>query len=383
MKRLFIVALLIGFLQATFASSLPTLIPYRAGDYKWGFCNSKKEIVIPIQFDDARPFYNGRAAVLGKVDERHGWFFINNNGNRISDLYEEVEDFQEDCSIVRAKKNGFWCLLDINCKGLISPTYLYIREFHRGCAWAVDSSSRKWILISETGKALSSLYDYINDFDYKRTIVGVYNNGNTDYKILKHNGQMFKSLKNKFEFVACYSDGLAVVRRNNSMYSYLGKNGKLTIDLKFKNALGFSNGIAIVVNEDGKTQAINKRGKILFDIPYFTCYDAKYMDKRLPVFKDNKLSVIDDECNLISSFLYDAIIVSDGVIAVKSGEKWGFADINGHLFTKIIFDENRQSNNWVSYDVGYTFDGGLCRVFIDGKVAGYIDTRGNTYWDEP
>jgi hypothetical protein len=374
MKKLSALFLIIACSLTAFSKDVPNLIPFRKGD-RWGYCDMSKNIVIECRYDDARPFHNSRAA----VKLQGAYFFINTTGERVSGFYDEVEDFQEGCNVGRVKKDNYWMLIDRFGNELIDPTFLYIREFNHNCAWSVDSSSRKWILIDENGNTLNSFfYDCINDFEGKKTIAGIYENGKTQYEILKNNGQLFKSLQNKYDFVDGYSNGLAVARRTDSTYCYLGKSGKIKIDSKFKNALSFSEGIAVVVDSNWKTQAINKKGKVLFKIQYSSFYDAQYKCKRLSVYKGDKTGVIDDKGNLIIDFLYDAAMVSDGIIAVKSDEKWKFLDINGRPINEMLFDENREENSWVSYDVGYEFDGGLCRVIYNGK-PGYMDRKGNTY----
>ncbi|MBN1525000.1 MAG: WG repeat-containing protein [Spirochaetales bacterium] len=75
MKKIFSILAAMAILSCTsnfFARETPELFPFRKGD-KWGYCNSKKEIIIPLKYDFTKPFHDGFAWVvlnnkLGIVD---------------------------------------------------------------------------------------------------------------------------------------------------------------------------------------------------------------------------------------------------------------------------------------------------------------------------
>ena len=75
---------------------------------KYGYMNDKCEIVILPQFGDARPFYNGMAAVLVSGD----WGYINHEGAIIiKPQYKEVSSFNN--GYAEVKKGDKYALIDM------------------------------------------------------------------------------------------------------------------------------------------------------------------------------------------------------------------------------------------------------------------------------
>lgn len=74
-------------------------------DDKWGYRNKKGEIVIPLIFDYACDFSDGRARV-GKDDK---WGFIDMNGNTVIPfIYDLAHDFSEGlAAVLMDGKYGF------------------------------------------------------------------------------------------------------------------------------------------------------------------------------------------------------------------------------------------------------------------------------------
>ena len=47
-------------------------IPYKEDrTEKWGFANSKRQVVISLEYDETRPFYEGRARI--KIGKKYIW----------------------------------------------------------------------------------------------------------------------------------------------------------------------------------------------------------------------------------------------------------------------------------------------------------------------
>lgn len=62
LKHLFLFCLVCHTFTAVWAQSRPELIPYRKGD-KWGYCDTNRVIKIPVVYDEAYPFIQGKALV--------------------------------------------------------------------------------------------------------------------------------------------------------------------------------------------------------------------------------------------------------------------------------------------------------------------------------
>lgn len=96
---------------------------------KWGFINTRGEVVIAPRFDKVLHFNNGLAAVLqdGK------WGYINKTGKwQIRPRFERAYRFNEEsCSV---QHNGLWGFVDKQGKWLIKPRFQDALIFDEGLA---------------------------------------------------------------------------------------------------------------------------------------------------------------------------------------------------------------------------------------------------------
>ncbi len=206
---------------------------------EYGFINSDGIIVIDGQFDYARKFHEGLAAVkvdeeeyeqyIPEVDEyitlkRGGqWGFINNQGTFVvQPQYSILSTFQDDIAIYckggilkefyqnySTFVGGKWGIINVKGEEVLQPTYDNIRFLGEEILSAnlggeIDSHTGdfydgKWCLLSKDGKEISSLkYSWINKFDKGRAIVnagGIYDRDCKEYC----NGKWGYIDKNGFE----------------------------------------------------------------------------------------------------------------------------------------------------------------------------------------
>ena len=95
-----------------------TLLRVRNGN-QWGWCNSKGEIIIPIQYDDTRPFGN---AVLAPVKINKKWAYINNKGEIcIKRQFTEAYPFTDGAAAVKA--GTMWGMIDEKGFYIVNPQY--------------------------------------------------------------------------------------------------------------------------------------------------------------------------------------------------------------------------------------------------------------------
>ena len=81
------------------------LIPVKNTDEKWGYINTKGNIIIPCQWSNADVFCEGMAKVM---DKKGSYGFINKKGeNIIPCIWYEVSNFSEGLAASR-NKDGLW-----------------------------------------------------------------------------------------------------------------------------------------------------------------------------------------------------------------------------------------------------------------------------------
>jgi hypothetical protein len=96
---------------------------------RWGYINEKGETVIHPQFDDARAFHEGLAAVR-MIDK---WGFVDGQGQfPVSPLYDECGDFSE--GVAAVKWYGRWGYVDKTGAFTIRPQFQMAGPFRGG--WA-------------------------------------------------------------------------------------------------------------------------------------------------------------------------------------------------------------------------------------------------------
>ncbi len=145
----------------------------------------------------------------------------------------------------------------------------------------------------------------------------------------------------QFESASMFYDNRALVKVNNK-FGYIDKSGTIVIPANYKNALDFSEGVAIVVSDCGMPTAIDKNGEKLFELSaaekLFSFSDglAKFSqvkdDETMYGFVDKKGTQV------IPPIYKKASMFSEGLCAVKSGDKWGYIDTKGKTVLNPQFD---------------------------------------------
>ena len=79
------------------------LFAFKNSNGDWGYLNSEGEIVINNQFEEANPFYDGRArVVIENSDGKDVYVFIDTNGEYdYSKTWDVAMDFSDGLAIVR------------------------------------------------------------------------------------------------------------------------------------------------------------------------------------------------------------------------------------------------------------------------------------------
>jgi hypothetical protein len=130
------------------AQQTQTLKPTKI-DNKWGYTNSRGELVIPPQFDIALDFKNDFARVGVTDTEKRGlgwrsdykWGFMDIKGRIIVELkYAEVDDFSEGLATVSLRDHSRLCgtvsygYVDTTGAVIIEPKFAFAGSFRNGRA---------------------------------------------------------------------------------------------------------------------------------------------------------------------------------------------------------------------------------------------------------
>ena len=396
---------------------IPVNIGARKIDYskkggKWGFCNSKGNLVIPTKFDKAESFYEGISAVqIGRK-----WGFIDTLGNMIiKPTFDEIRFFREGlCAVSKNKKWGF-----INSKGaiVIELEYGGADYFKNGLATVFvgvlatdenEESIGKYCLINKKGeKIIEPIYEAIWNFVEGLAKVEIKNPSDeysTKKGFINSKGEIIAPLI--YDRAEDFNDGLAVVGLvtptkdlfsfgDNYLYGYVNNSGKEIIKIQYNSANKFVHGKAIVsegnqrrmgfVNIDSKDNSIinhedwakyaliDKNGRYLlnFDWRQLSVIDSNhYIAQRSKFIGDG---VIDLKGNIVIPFNYTNLrfIGHNLFSADDGGGDYGEAQV-------IDMDNNIliKTKKFALPNTKYEF--GLLHVRTNRlSKSGFVDLKGN------
>jgi hypothetical protein len=246
---------------------------------KYGYIDTLGKIAIEPQFEEPGDFPYNWAAV--KYNGKFG--FINKEGKFIIEpKYEEIKGFLgKDSSAIIVKLNGKYGFIDKTGKTIVEPQYDEID--HLPCRdIAIVTQTGKYSVIDQTGKQLSEPSSFRPSMDM--------------YLGYENDNEYEKSI------AAIYD--LCAVRKKNK-YGYIDSTGKFVIKPKFDYADDFYSDDYAKVIYKKKLGWINKKNNTCF-------YDPNF----------------------------EGVVISNNIIFVKQGGKWGIVDENGKFTVEPKF-------NWV------------------------------------
>ena len=316
---------------------------------KWGFIDQGGSLVIPCQFDDARSFAGGLAAI-----QKDGkWGYINKAGRIVIDCkYSKAQAFSEGMAAVELQ--GKWGFIDKS--GSVVIDFLFDSCF----------------TFSENLAAVSIDGHYNSD---SLTVVGNWGFIDTSGKIV---------INTTFTSVLGFQGGIAVVQMGQlgkgARFGIIDKEGRYLLPLQAEYALiPCDDGLIQALNGPAKNGIMDKTGNWLvqprysFTRPFREDVAAVEWPSDMEAFRNGsepdsrsgKWGFVDKSGQTVIDHQFDcAWSFSQGLAPVRFGALWGFIDRKGK--TAIL----------PKYEEASEFSDGLARVKYDGKW-GYIDTKGD------
>jgi hypothetical protein len=234
--------------------------PFQRSDGKWGYVNDDHCWVIAPQFEDAKLFSEGLAA----VSLASKWGFIRANGaTAIAPQFDNALNFHEGVAAVKIGKE--WGAADANGKIVINPNFsggfsfsegLAAVHFDNGRVGYIDThgdtiiapqftygfdfeNGKAWALLSRSGKGRISGF-----IDHSGAFISI--DENDEKSFMKSANDEIDQRTTTYGFKGGMNEGLSPVVNNEGKWGYVDIENRLIIAQKFDIAENFKLGRARV-----------------------------------------------------------------------------------------------------------------------------------------
>ena len=255
-------------------------IPARQGK-RWGYINRNGQWVIAPQFADARPFFEGRAAVKDGKD----WGYLDSDGQMvIAPQFYSVGPFNE------------------------SVSYAYV------CKFSQQSERSSCFVIDRTGQRREDIDEvagipFNRNEEWRRVIDGLFKphalypqeDENKRWGFVDSDGRWV--IAPQYLHAHAFTEGVAAVQSPDG-WGFIGHDGRWVIVPQYSDAWPFNNGVA-VVGERGAQGLIDREGRLLLPQRYFlqNHVNADFSEGLVPFRRSGP---------------------------VQSDDRWGFMDFQGN-----------------------------------------------------
>ncbi len=316
------------------------LIPYRQ-NFKWGFSNAQKEIIIPCEFDQVHcSFYDNLAGVC----KDNLWGFINSTGDYVvQPQYESVTRFVNGVALVmKQKKLGM-----INTDGKVLTPFIFDsfkdieKNLSREYIWLkIDN---KWGAMDKFGNIKEAfIYEH---FNFERNDYG-YVTKESKSGLVDNVGRIIVPCNYRAIWIA--SEGVIAVDLFEKTGFYKIGEGEI-IAPQYDKCDGvfmkYYDGIANVSLND-KWGAVNIKNEIVIPFKYEMCTDFKY--GYAVVISKNRFGLINTKGDEVVPAIFNRLKKSEGVIISKVGKLYGLIDYSGNIILENTYDNISPFNNNVA-----------------------------------
>lgn len=273
---------------------------------KWGFANTKGEVILAPTYEYVLPFQHGFA----KVKENGKWGFIDKTGKLVVPCtYQQLWNIAE--NVARFKQNRKLGAINSAGKVVIPPQYSELWETREGLI--VAAFNEKYGFLDVNGKTIIP-FEYEDALYFSEGKAAVMKQGKW--------GFVDKTGKNIIPFnyqeIAPFKNGMAKVA-NNQYYGCIDATGKEVIPLIYTAISPFKNGIA-KVNKGNYFQLINDKGKTI---------SALHLEYEIDARTEK------------------AITASEGLVGASSHTFSGYTNAKGEEVIPIIYEStmNNETDN--------------------------------------
>lgn len=323
---------------------------YNPPQYKWGWIDSKGQLVIENKYDDIRDFSENLAA----ANFQGQWGYLNKIGKIIIPFqYRTAHQFDGGITMVQ-DFDLQWTCLDKSGMELHKAKYEEVRQHQNGLIPV--KSDGNWGIVNQKGELLLEYKYQTIRIDDKYAIV---TQNNKQLLFDPNNGKLGQVAYDKI-----YKLSQSARRfKENKKYGYLDQSGLPMISPLYNEALDFKSENTIV-RKGNQYLLINQKNEVLRKLNY-----EKIQQGNQGFFfyrRNEKWGILDNLGDEVSSPDFKILNrFSEGLAGFSNGENWGYVDQNGRIVILPV------------YPLIWDFVSDRARA-IDPSGIGYIDKEG--YW---
>jgi hypothetical protein len=220
----------------------------------WGYVDADGKIVVKPQFEEARDFHQGRAAVKAYGS----WDYIDEEGTKTSELrlpgVLPLGDFSDGLAVVDlGGKKGY---VGLDGKVVVPAQFTDAAPFAGGLAQVVPEGSDVAGFIDTKGALVIEPRFTFNGAKFEGGLAAVEETGKALF--IDESGK--PAFEGRFDDARNFSESVAAVKQN-FRWGFIDRGGTFVLDPQWDDAQPFSEGLASVLI-DGKRGYIDRQGKV-------------------------------------------------------------------------------------------------------------------------
>ena len=284
---------------------------------KYGYMDTRGNIIIPAQFEIANDF-SGGMAIAGKEEDELG--IIDRKGQWVlPPKYTSV--FIQPNGLIRVEENDQFGLLNRLGDAVIPVTYDAIGKFSSGLV--LVAKNEKFGYADVSGRLVIPL---LYDFDLQTIYRNEFNKGFAEVKE-KGKSALIDSTGNKvisfqYEDLICYDPAAPIAARKKNKWGFIDMENKILVPFKYDQLSYFSEDLAVV--KSGKFfGAIDRKGATA--VPAKWDFITAFKNSVAVVKKDNGFGLISNSATILVDCAYEKYQwVTDIVIRFERNGRYGY-----------------------------------------------------------
>lgn len=335
------------------------LADYKEPQNKWGYIDTKGNVLVEIKYDDVRDFKNGIAI----VNYKGKWGYIDAKGSEIiKPSFLDAHEFDGNLALVQSFDKKYFYIDRTGKKQFDCPA-MNCADFKKG--YALFNENGVFGIVDSMGKVTCQLtFTDISPLESGKFIA---QEGNY-FGIADYSGKWLVSPK--YTLIKAPANGFTRCKKDNKYY-FLNNELKEKLG-PFDDATDFEDGHAAIAR-GGKYEIIDQNGKSLYQSsnPLTAGGEGKWV-----LHEGEKSIFIDTKGNKLYNQTFDNVYkFKDGIAGIQSGQGWGYIDKDGNTIVPaelpIIWDSKDGIIRFVA-NTGYGFMDTKGKILIAPK---YIEAR--------